>query len=64
MNAAGLSAYTIRLKKEKKWWVATCREVEVASQGRTKATALSNLVEALELHFQHPMPTTRRQARK
>ena len=38
--------------KENKWFVAKCLEVEVASQGKTKKEALSNLKEALELYFE------------
>lgn len=35
--------------KEGKWFVARCVEVELASQGKTKSEALTNLKEALEL---------------
>jgi len=41
------------LWKEGKWYVAKCLEVEVASQGRTKPEAISNLEEALELYFEN-----------
>ena len=47
------------LWKEGKWYVAKCLEVEVASQGRTKPEAISNLEEALELYFENekaPLP--------
>jgi len=40
------------LWKEGKWFVAKCVEVEVASQGKTKKEALSNLSEALSLYFE------------
>jgi len=46
--------------KEGKWFVAKCLEVEVASQGKTKTEAVSNLEEALELYFENervPLPT-------
>jgi predicted RNase H-like HicB family nuclease len=32
-------------------------EVDVASQGETEQTALDNLKEALELHFEDPIAT-------
>ncbi len=38
--------------KEESLYVAKSLEVEVASQGRTKIEALSNLKEALELYFE------------
>lgn len=38
--------------KEDKWYVEKCLEVEVASQGRTKKSTLSNLREALELYLE------------
>ena len=40
------------------WYVAQCREVDVASQGKTEAEGLANLKEALELHFE-PLQATR-----
>lgn len=39
--------------KEDNWYIAKCLEVEVASQGKTKEKALSNLQEALELYFEN-----------
>ncbi len=39
--------------KEKKLYVAKCNEIEVASQGKTKKEALTNLKEALELYFEN-----------
>ncbi|WP_459178172.1 type II toxin-antitoxin system HicB family antitoxin [Leptospira santarosai] len=38
-------------------YVAQCLEVDVASQGGTEEEALSNLQEALELHFEDPVAT-------
>jgi len=38
--------------KEGDLFVAQCLEVEVASQGGTKKSALANLEEALELYFE------------
>jgi hypothetical protein len=42
---------------EGEWFVAQCLEVDVASQGETPEMALSNLKEALELHFEPPCAT-------
>jgi predicted RNase H-like HicB family nuclease len=46
--------FTASVWKEDGWFVAQCREVDVASQGESEAEALSNLCEALELHFESP----------
>lgn len=40
--------------REGQWYVSQCLEVDVASQGETEEEALSNLKEALELHFEPP----------
>lgn len=50
-------AFTARVFQEGNWFVAQCLEVDVASQGETKDEALSNLREALELHFEPPSAT-------
>jgi len=47
--------FTAVIRKEGKWFVAQCIEVDVASQGRSEKAALKNLQEALELHFQSPL---------
>ena len=39
------------------WFVSQCLEVDIASQGETEEEALSNLKEALELHFEPPNAT-------
>ena len=49
--------FTATVWREGDWFVAQCLEVDVASQGETKAEALGNLHEALELHFEPPMAT-------
>ncbi len=49
--------FTVRVFQEGNWFVAQCLEVDVASQGETKNEALSNLQEALELHFEPPSAT-------
>ncbi len=51
--------FTARVTQDGKWFVAQCLEVDVASQGRSESSALRNLREALELHFQPPVPTRR-----
>jgi len=43
--------------REGNWFVAQCLEVDIASQGETEDEALSNLREALELHFEPPCAT-------
>ncbi|MCX6135008.1 MAG: type II toxin-antitoxin system HicB family antitoxin [Ignavibacteriales bacterium] len=46
--------FTAVIRKEGKWFVAQCIEVDVPSQGRTEKSALKNLQEALELHLSRP----------
>jgi hypothetical protein len=46
--------FTASVVREDRWYVAQCLEVDVASQGETVEEALSNLKEALELHFRPP----------
>jgi predicted RNase H-like HicB family nuclease len=43
--------------REGNWYVSQCLEVDVASQGETEEEALTNLKEALELHFESPLAT-------
>ena len=49
--------FTARIFQEDNSFVAQCLEVDVASQGETQTEALSNLQEALELHFEPPCAT-------
>lgn len=49
--------FTASTWQEDNCWVAQCLEVDVASQGETEQTALDNLKEALELHFEDPVAT-------
>ncbi len=44
--------------KEGKYYVARSLEVEVASQGKTRKEAISNLQEALELYFEDQPKST------
>lgn len=46
--------FTAAVVREGDWFVAQCLEVDVASQGNSEEEALSNLEEALELHFSPP----------
>jgi predicted RNase H-like HicB family nuclease len=56
--------FTATVWQEGEWFVAQCREVEVASQGLTEEEALANLTEALELHFEPPRATSLPDIRK
>jgi predicted RNase H-like HicB family nuclease len=47
--------FTASLWQEGEWYVAQCREVDVASQGQTADEALENLRDALKLHFTPPV---------
>lgn len=49
--------FTAVVWKEGDWYVAQCREFEVASQGKTKEEALENLSEAIEVHMLPPIAT-------
>jgi len=49
--------FTAVVLQEEEWYVAQCLEVDVASQGESEVTALGNLREALELHFEKPRAT-------
>ncbi|HEX8844511.1 MAG TPA: hypothetical protein VF791_07695 [Pyrinomonadaceae bacterium] len=46
--------FTASVWKEDEWFIAQCREVDVASQGESEEEALANLCEALELYFEPP----------
>jgi predicted RNase H-like HicB family nuclease len=48
-------SYAITLEGD--WNVAQCLDIDVASQGKSIAEALTNLREALELHFEDPIAT-------
>ena len=43
---------TIIIKKEEDWFVATCLENNIASQGKTIDEATENLKEAIELFYE------------
>jgi predicted RNase H-like HicB family nuclease len=44
---------TIVIKKEEDWFVATCLENNIASQGKTIDEATENLKEAIELYYEN-----------
>lgn len=56
--------FTASVWQEGKWYVAQALEVDVASQGESIETALDNLREALELHFETPIATVTPQIHK
>ena len=43
---------TIRIEKEDDWYVATCFENNIASQGKTVDEAMENLKEAISLYYE------------
>jgi predicted RNase H-like HicB family nuclease len=55
--------FTASVWQEGEWFIAQCREVDVASQGETEEGALENLRDALELHFTPPVATIAPQIR-
>jgi predicted RNase H-like HicB family nuclease len=56
-----MSAKTLQLtaviEREDDMYVATCPEVDVASQGKTIEAARANLLEAVELFFEMASPS-------
>ena len=55
--------FTASTWQEGEWFIAQCREVDIASQGATEEEALENLRDALELHFTPPVATVAPQIR-
>ena len=49
--------------RERAWYVSQCLELDIASQGETEEEALTNLKEALEMHFEPPHATRTPQVR-
>ena len=43
---------TVKIEKGVEWYVATCIENHVASQGKTIDEAIANLKEAIELYYE------------
>ncbi|MDL2288466.1 type II toxin-antitoxin system HicB family antitoxin [Oscillospiraceae bacterium OttesenSCG-928-F05] len=44
--------FTIAVTQEENWYVATCIENNVASQGKTWDEALENIKEAIALYYE------------
>jgi predicted RNase H-like HicB family nuclease len=51
--------FAVTVWSEGKWFVSQCLEVDVAGQGESEGEALTNLKQALELHFELPRATRR-----
>ncbi len=47
-----LRKFSAIITKENNWFVSFCPELGVASQGKTKKSALNNLKEAVELYLE------------
>ena len=43
---------TVIIKKEEEWFVATCLENNISSQGKTLDEATENLKEAISLYYE------------
>jgi len=43
---------TIKIEQEEEWYVATCLENNIASQGKTIDEAMANLREAIALYYE------------
>ncbi len=43
---------TIKIEQEEDWFVATCLENNIASQGKTVNDAFTNLKEAIALYYE------------
>jgi len=48
--------FTAIIQRERKWYVALCPELDVASQGKTVEGARRNLTEAVELFLEEASP--------
>ena len=46
---------TLIIKQEQEWFVATCLENSIASQGKTIDAAIANLKEAIALYYEDEM---------
>ena len=50
--AKGTLEFSSVINKEGKWYVATCPELGVTSQGKTVEDSIDNLKEAIELYLE------------
>ena len=48
---------TAVIERDEDWFIATCPEVDVVSQGKTIEDARANLLEAVELFFEVASPS-------
>ena len=48
---------TAVIERDDDWFVATCPEVDVVSQGKSVEDARANLLEAVELFFEAASPS-------
>jgi len=48
--------FTVVIQKEEDWYVAKCIENNIASQGLTIESSISNLKEAIELYYEDLKP--------
>jgi predicted RNase H-like HicB family nuclease len=56
---------TAVIERDDNWYVATCPEVDIVSQGKTIESARSNLLEAVEAFFEDASPSeVRRRLKK
>jgi predicted RNase H-like HicB family nuclease len=53
------ATFTAAVHQEEGWYVARCRELDVASQGETLDDALANLREAVDLYLEELVEPTR-----
>ncbi len=48
--------YNVIIQKEENWYVATCIDNNVTSQGKTIEESIKNLKEAIELYYENEEP--------
>ena len=49
--------FTANVSRKRKWFIAQCIKMDIASQRESEEQALANLREALELYFEEPQAT-------
>lgn len=50
--------YNVIIQKEENWYVATCIDNNITSQGKTIEESIRNLKEAIELYYENEEPIT------
>ncbi len=48
--------YNVVVQKEENWYVATCIDNNITSQGKTIEESIENLKEAIELYYESEEP--------